>query len=69
MKYSTRNPAAAQRADNLAAARQFIAANGREESRRTADAEVFRAVNDVTYPFGRVGLYQAIRDILNGDAA
>ncbi len=53
-----------KRPDHKADALDFIRRHGREEAKRIADAEVFRAVNDVTYPFGRVGLYAAVRDLL-----
>jgi hypothetical protein len=49
-------------------AREFIREVGRDKARRVSDAEIFRAVCDVTYPFGRIGLYQAVRDILENEA-
>jgi hypothetical protein len=52
------------RPDYKTAALDFIRRHGREEARRIADAEIFQAVNDVTYPFGRIGLYAAVRDLL-----
>ena len=48
-------------------ARHWIATEGRERARRKAEAELFRAVNDVTYPFGRVALFRALLDELNGE--
>jgi hypothetical protein len=53
-----------RRPDYTAEARDYIARAGREQAQAVADAEIQRAVFDVTYPFGRIGLYQAVREQL-----
>jgi len=53
------------REQNAAIARDYIARVGIEQARRDSDTEITRSVFDVTYPFGRVALYRAIRDELD----
>ena len=59
------NAAKQRHAENLRQAQEYIARHGRGAAKRASDEEISRAVNDVTYPFGRIGLYQAIRELLD----
>ena len=52
---------------NVRAARAYIGRVGRDVARRDSDAEIAASVFDVTYPMGRVGMYRAIRDVLDGE--
>ncbi len=53
-----------RRPDYTAEARLYIERAGRDRAKAESDAEIQRSVYDVTYPLGRVGLYLAIRDML-----
>jgi len=49
-------------------ARDYVRQVGYTIAREHSDREIDRAVNDVEYPFGRIALYQAIREYLDGTA-
>jgi len=59
------SPYEQRRKATTANARNFIRQVGNAEARRISDEEIRRAVFDVTYPFGRIALYQAIREQLD----
>ena len=56
-------------AEYQAQARRWIATTGRTDALRVAREEVQRAVNDVEYPFGRIGLYAAALELLEPAAS
>lgn len=53
--------------DRLAAARIHVRRHGIEAARAEADRELTQSVQDVTYPFGRVAFWDAVKTVCEAE--